>query len=207
MEVLLPDHLRFAPRVRGSSWWSGAARPPRRPRAPRGLCRLDGHAARRPLARRAASGRGGGRAERRPPPPRVSRSGRDRDARRGTCFVWTPGRSMRSASSASSGTRRPSLPAERSAALGDALALWRGTAFADLAFEPFLQAEIARLDELRLTALGGPAGGRGRARPSRRGDRGGDVAPFPAHGSRARLPAHDARTAPAGRDQDALDAR
>ena len=47
----------------------------------------------------------------------------------------------------------PLPPAERSAALGDALALWRGTPFADLAFEPFLQAEIARLDEVRLTAL------------------------------------------------------
>jgi DNA-binding SARP family transcriptional activator/tetratricopeptide (TPR) repeat protein len=44
-------------------------------------------------------------------------------------------------------------PAERSAALRDALALWRGPAFDDLAFESFLQAEIARLDELRLTAL------------------------------------------------------
>jgi DNA-binding SARP family transcriptional activator len=48
---------------------------------------------------------------------------------------------------------RPLPPAERSAALRDALALWRGSPFADLAFESFLQAEIARLDELRLTAL------------------------------------------------------
>ena len=48
---------------------------------------------------------------------------------------------------------RPLPPAERSAALRDALALWRGPAFADLAFETFLQDEIARLDELRLTAL------------------------------------------------------
>ena len=48
---------------------------------------------------------------------------------------------------------RPLPPAERSAALRDALALWRGAAFADLAFETFLQDEIARLDELRLTAL------------------------------------------------------
>ena len=48
---------------------------------------------------------------------------------------------------------RPLPPAERSAALRDALALWRGPAFADLAFETFLQGEIARLDELRLTAL------------------------------------------------------
>lgn len=44
--------------------------------------------------------------------------------------------------------------AERaSLTLRDALALWRGPAFADLAFEPFAQTEIARLEELRLTAL------------------------------------------------------
>jgi DNA-binding SARP family transcriptional activator len=48
---------------------------------------------------------------------------------------------------------RPLPPAERSAALRDALALWRGSPFADLSYENFLQAEIARLDELRLTAL------------------------------------------------------
>jgi streptogramin lyase len=44
--------------------------------------------------------------------------------------------------------------AERAAAtLRDALALWRGPALADLGFEPFAQSEIARLQELRLTAL------------------------------------------------------
>jgi DNA-binding beta-propeller fold protein YncE len=44
--------------------------------------------------------------------------------------------------------------AERaSATLRDALALWRGPPLADLAFEPFAQSEIARLEELRLTAL------------------------------------------------------
>jgi DNA-binding SARP family transcriptional activator/tetratricopeptide (TPR) repeat protein len=48
---------------------------------------------------------------------------------------------------------RPLPPAERSAALRDALALWRGSAFSDLSFESFLQEEIARLDELRLAAL------------------------------------------------------
>ena len=37
--------------------------------------------------------------------------------------------------------------------LSEALALWRGEALADLAYEPFAQAEIARLEELRLTAL------------------------------------------------------
>jgi DNA-binding SARP family transcriptional activator len=38
-------------------------------------------------------------------------------------------------------------------ALREALALWRGPALADLAFEPFAQAETARLEELRLAAL------------------------------------------------------
>jgi DNA-binding SARP family transcriptional activator len=37
--------------------------------------------------------------------------------------------------------------------LRDALALWRGPALADLAFESFAQTEIARLEELRLAAL------------------------------------------------------
>src|SRR5262249_25748458 len=47
-----------------------------------------------------------------------------------------------------------SLPArERSVTLAEALQLWRGPALADLANEPGLQAEIARLDELRLTTL------------------------------------------------------
>jgi DNA-binding SARP family transcriptional activator/DNA-binding beta-propeller fold protein YncE len=44
--------------------------------------------------------------------------------------------------------------AERaSLTLRDALALWRGPALADLAFEAFAQTEIARLEELRLAAL------------------------------------------------------
>ncbi len=40
-----------------------------------------------------------------------------------------------------------------SATLHDALALWRGSPLADVAFEPFAQSEIARLEELRLTGL------------------------------------------------------
>ena len=47
-----------------------------------------------------------------------------------------------------------SLPAhERSTKLLEALALWRGPALADLAREPALQMEIARLEELRLSAV------------------------------------------------------
>src|SRR5437870_141207 len=38
-------------------------------------------------------------------------------------------------------------------AVREALALWRGPALADLAFEPFAQAETGRLEELRLAAL------------------------------------------------------
>jgi DNA-binding SARP family transcriptional activator len=46
------------------------------------------------------------------------------------------------------------LPAsERSAKLADALALWRGPALADLAFEPALTKDLARLEELRLAIL------------------------------------------------------
>ena len=37
--------------------------------------------------------------------------------------------------------------------LRDALALWRGPALADLAYEPFAQAAIARLEELHLLAI------------------------------------------------------
>ena len=43
------------------------------------------------------------------------------------------------------------LDAER--ALREALGLWRGSALADFTYEPFAQAEIARLEELRLVAL------------------------------------------------------
>jgi hypothetical protein len=35
----------------------------------------------------------------------------------------------------------------------EALALWRGPALADLAYDSFAQPEIARLDELRLEPL------------------------------------------------------
>jgi DNA-binding SARP family transcriptional activator len=44
-------------------------------------------------------------------------------------------------------------PERASMTLRDALALWRGPALADLAFEPFAQSEIARLEELRVSAL------------------------------------------------------
>jgi YVTN family beta-propeller protein len=48
---------------------------------------------------------------------------------------------------------RDAQPEEAAEKLRSALALWRGPALADLAYEPFAQTEIARLEELRLTAL------------------------------------------------------
>jgi DNA-binding SARP family transcriptional activator len=44
-------------------------------------------------------------------------------------------------------------PADAADVLDEALRLWRGTPYADLAYEPFAQHEIARLEELRLHAL------------------------------------------------------
>ncbi|MEO3824650.1 BTAD domain-containing putative transcriptional regulator [Actinomadura sp. B10D3] len=44
-------------------------------------------------------------------------------------------------------------PGIRAGLLADALALWRGSAYADFADAPFAAAEIARLDELRLAAV------------------------------------------------------
>jgi DNA-binding SARP family transcriptional activator len=47
---------------------------------------------------------------------------------------------------------RATDPARAAELAADALALWRGPALADFAFEPFAQAEIARLEELRWEA-------------------------------------------------------
>ncbi|WP_308168558.1 BTAD domain-containing putative transcriptional regulator [Nonomuraea sp. NEAU-A123] len=49
--------------------------------------------------------------------------------------------------------RRSAGPHERAAQLHEALTLWRGPAYADLADEEFLRPEIARLEEARLSAL------------------------------------------------------
>jgi class 3 adenylate cyclase len=46
--------------------------------------------------------------------------------------------------------RATESPVEQAEKLREALALWRGAPFADLAFEPFAQIETARLEELRL---------------------------------------------------------
>ena len=51
------------------------------------------------------------------------------------------------------GRARESPPAEASAILREALALWRGPPLADFASHRFAQSEIARLDEVRLEAV------------------------------------------------------
>jgi DNA-binding SARP family transcriptional activator len=50
-------------------------------------------------------------------------------------------------------TARRASAEERAGLLGDALALWRGPPLAEFTFEQFAQAEIRRLDELRLVAV------------------------------------------------------
>ena len=70
------------------------------------------------------------------------------------CPAAAPG--GRSTPHASSGSRREARcggDAARAASCCEALALWRGPALVDFAYEPFAQAEIARLEELRLAAL------------------------------------------------------
>ena len=64
-----------------------------------------------------------------------------------------PNRWTSAASSASSRRRSARHPPAAAATLRGALELWRGSALADLADEPFARAEIARLEELRLAAL------------------------------------------------------
>jgi DNA-binding SARP family transcriptional activator/ABC-type branched-subunit amino acid transport system substrate-binding protein/streptogramin lyase len=50
-------------------------------------------------------------------------------------------------------TRAEGKPEKAAEELRRALALWRGPALADFAYEPFAQTEIVRLDELQLTAF------------------------------------------------------
>src|SRR4051794_991670 len=48
---------------------------------------------------------------------------------------------------------RSAEPAAAAQKLREALALWRGGALADLAYEPFAQSHVLRLEELRLVAI------------------------------------------------------
>jgi DNA-binding SARP family transcriptional activator len=52
-----------------------------------------------------------------------------------------------------SAARASGDPARASSLLHDSLSLWRGSPLADFTYEPFAQAEIARLEELRLAAI------------------------------------------------------
>ena len=92
-------------------------------------------------------------------------------ARRSAITLWwrarrrATGCACRRASSTPTGSSGCSKRGQRSlaqaeaenaaAVFREALGLWRGPALADLAFEPFAQTEIARLEEQRLTALQG----------------------------------------------------
>jgi DNA-binding SARP family transcriptional activator len=83
----------------------------------------------------------------------------------GTLVTQPPGYVLRVASDALDADRFEGLLAAARAArsrrelrraaalLEEALSLWRGSALAEFAYEPFAQAEIARLEELRLVAL------------------------------------------------------
>ena len=57
-------------------------------------------------------------------------------------------------------------PAGAATALSEALALWRGPALADLAYASFAQAEIGRLEELRLACVRRPDRSGARVRPA-----------------------------------------
>ena len=87
--------------------------------------------------------------------PEGARAGRPRDARRrATCSQVDRTRSTRDASSSCSRTRaRAATGGAARRCSQRALALWRGPPLAEFAFEDFAQAEIRRLEELRLVAL------------------------------------------------------
>ena len=74
-------------------------------------------------------------------------------ARPVTCCGSTAPSSISRASSSSSARRGEPIRSAAAQKLREALALWRGPPLADLAYEPFAQAEIARLEELRSAAL------------------------------------------------------
>jgi DNA-binding SARP family transcriptional activator len=84
----------------------------------------------------------GGRLVTRPPGYMLQLAPDELDLDRFEALVERAGRAMASGDAAAA-----------SAALGGALAMWRGPPLADLAFEPFAQAAAARLEEQRLAAL------------------------------------------------------
>ena len=87
--------------------------------------------------------------------------------------------------------------------LREALGLWRGEALADFVYEPFAQAEIARLEELRtVAARGAPRGRPGAGAPRGGPRRARDARPRASAARAAARPAHArpvSRRAPGGR--------
>ena len=89
-----------------------------------------------------------------------SRLGRDTILTTPSGYLLPAGRRTRSTPRGPSGSSRRAGACSRAAgpegaetALTQALGLWRGDAYADFRYEAFAQAEIARLDELRSTAV------------------------------------------------------
>ena len=74
-----------------------------------------------------------------------------------TCYGWSLGSWMptgsRRSSSRDGSYGRPAMSEAAASRLEEALALWRGPALADLAYEEAAREEIARLDELRIAAV------------------------------------------------------
>ena len=88
--------------------------------------------------------------------------------------------------------------AARRRSCAQALALWRGPPLADLAYEPFAQTEIARLEELRWRGARAADRRRPRGRPPRRARRRAGGARRRASAARAAARPADARALPLG---------
>ena len=136
-----------------------AACRPRRPPAARERAGQRRAAGARAVGRGGAGGRRPHRAGPRLAAAQGARRRRDRDddAGRATGCACGPASSTPTASSSWSRTGRRALARGRRRGGGGAAArgagIWRGPPLADLAFEPFAQTEIARLEEQRLAAL------------------------------------------------------
>ncbi|HEX2314075.1 MAG TPA: BTAD domain-containing putative transcriptional regulator, partial [Thermomonospora sp.] len=81
--------------------------------------------------------------------------GRDRLVHRPSGYLLRPGTPVdaQEFEELAGRARRAGDPATRARLCAEALALWRGPAYADVADAPFARAEIARLEELRLAVL------------------------------------------------------
>ena len=146
------DRSRSSPTgARSSSAADGRARCSRSCSA-REPGRSDRPADRRPLGRRAAADR----AEDGPDVRRGAAQGaRRRRARDRVARLRAPRRRRRARPRPLRASGRDGASSEPAAPhlLREALALWRGPALAEFAYEAWAQTEIARLEELRLTAL------------------------------------------------------